>query len=85
MPKPSVGRIVHFVLPHASEYDYAKNERVHPHRPALIVRVWDDVHVNLQAFTDETNDAPNEGGWYTSVHYSEAHEPHSWHWPETVE
>lgn len=50
---PSIGRIVHFILPTGE------------HRPAIIVKVWDrapheSTPVNLQVFTDGENEAlPN--------------------------
>ena len=63
-------------------------------RPAIIVRNWDNPNapgmVNLQVFTDFLNDYPtgvpgSDGRlWATSVHYSETHEPGTWHWPERV-
>lgn len=90
MPKPTIGRIVHFVMPHATDLDPTKGHKVHPHRPAIITRVWerDDGEmplVQLQVFTDGSNDEAQNVEWQTSVHYSEAHEPRSWHWPEREE
>ncbi|MHB1681574.1 MAG: hypothetical protein ACYCYO_01920 [Bacilli bacterium] len=85
--KPSVGRIVHFVLKDRS------GELVH--RPAIIVRNWADEGVyvqeegvQLQVFTDGTNDGPEYASgihWATSVHHDEAADTeHTWHWPERV-
>lgn len=84
---PSVGRIVHFVLPADSLY-------AGEHRPAVIVKVWDkdpkpDSMVQLQVFTDGLNDGvAYKSGlfWATSVHYADPSENklHSWHWPEFV-
>ena len=83
--KPSIGRIVHFVLdggPHKGE-----------HRPAIITKMWpnynDREHVQLQVFTDGPNDGEAyKSGlfWATSVTYADASEnkPYSWHWPEKV-
>lgn len=77
----AVGRIVHFVLvggPHAGE-----------HRPAIIVRTWSNYDpglVNLQVFTDGTNDG-QEGGtlWQTSIHHDpDEKKPGTWHFPEYV-
>jgi len=79
IPKVSVGRIVHFVL------ESPDHSGVHHHRPAIVVRAWNDDMVQLQVFTDASNDGAQGGGgvvWQTSVHYSETHEPRSWHWPE---
>lgn len=97
--QPTVGRIVHFVLPNGE------------HRAAIIARVWDvspnlDPSVQLQVFTDGTNDAgvipecnppaygtPEYGlfvapgtVWRTSVHFAKAelNQPYSWHWPERI-
>jgi hypothetical protein len=78
------GRIVHYVL----ESGRSKGE----HRPAIVVRDWKQENglVQLQVFTDGTNDliADFDGAvgknvvWRTSVHYSEAKEPGTWHWIE---
>lgn len=83
--KPSVGRIVHFVLKDRH------GELVH--RPAIVVRNWaDEGHyvdvegVQLQVFTDDTNDGPEYASglfWATSVHHEEEDKKeYSWHWPE---
>lgn len=89
MQKPTVGRIVNFVM--------GDGETI---RPAIVVRVWSDTCINLRAFLDGTNDsqaikvqrdgysldvcAPD--GWATSVVYQEpiegvASQPSTWHWP----
>jgi hypothetical protein len=72
------GRIVHYVLPdgpHAGE-----------HRPAIVVRVWSEVGVNLQVFMDGANDRVSGPGvvWATSVLYADPaeHKPRTWHWIE---
>lgn len=82
--KPSIGRIVHYVLPAGRH----KGE----HRPAIIVKIWSvheyDGSVQLQVFTDSTNDfTHNQDGahgllWATSVTYSEEATPGTYHWPE---
>lgn len=85
--RPSVGRIVHYVLeegPNAGE-----------HRPAIIVKVWADppesatpgVACQLQVFTDSAggevyNDQLPQVMWKTSR--SQGDYPGSWHWPEYV-
>lgn len=84
---PSVGRIVHFVMPESSRYPGE-------HRPAIIVKIWDatpktDSMVQLQVFTDGSNDGELfKSGlfWATSVHYADPSEkkPYTWHWPEFV-
>ena len=84
---PSIGRVVHFVLPDSSRY-------AGEHRPAVIVKVWDadpkpNSMVQLQVFTDGSNDGElYKSGlfWATSVHYADPSENkgYSWHWPEYV-
>ena len=74
---PSVGRIVHFVLPNSE------------HRAAMVVKIFcDDGSAQLQVFTDGSNDNSYCGDdnvrWETSVRYSEGNEPRTWHWPERV-
>lgn len=82
---PSIGRIVHFVLPNGE------------HRPAIIVRVSEEKPtensvVQLQVFTDGSNDASqhqreNSLGllWRTSVRQdNEAKLPGTWHEAERV-
>lgn len=52
-----IGRIVHYVL---EDGDNAGEER-----PAIVVRVWNDDCVQLQVFTDGSNDyqeSPNMSG-----------------------
>jgi hypothetical protein len=75
---PSIGRIVHFIMPDGQ------------HRPAIIVRVWDPKATNatlvqLQVFTDSSNDKEPNVIWRTSVHQDEtATKPGTWHEPERV-
>jgi hypothetical protein len=73
------GRMVHFVMPDGE------------HRAAVVVRVWRPQvperlgYCNLSVFTDWGNDGPgNETGFRreTSILYSEAKEPGTWHWIE---
>lgn len=79
--KPTVGRIVHYVLTDGQ------------HRPAIVVRAWgEEPHsapdyadsVNLQVFLDGSNDGSESGvDWETSVRYDETGKtPYTWHWPE---
>ncbi len=73
------GRIVHWVVPHGPSAGQ--------HRPAIVVRVWrrDDGGVplvQLQVFTDASNDGFTNAHWATSVHYDEAKGPGTWHWIE---
>jgi hypothetical protein len=81
--KPSVGRIVHYILPDGPSTG--------EHRPAIIVKVWNDTYpgVQLQVFTDGSNDGnTHKSGlfWATSVPYADPSEntPRTWHWPEFV-
>jgi hypothetical protein len=55
--------------------------------PAMVVKVWNDQgYVNLYVFPDGSNDHRAYGGVEqrvgreTSVEYSEADKPFSWHW-----
>ncbi len=84
---PSTGRIVHYVL--------REGRNAGEHRPAIITKVWgdpavQDVHVQLQVFTDATNDFPTGLGsngllWATSVMQDEESQAlGTWHWPERV-
>lgn len=87
---PSIGRIVHYVLPTGPSKDQ--------HRPAIIVRVWEseshpnghpDNLVNLQVFTDGGNDdGPYLGNvptWAASVRRDEeTFAPRTYHFPEYV-
>lgn len=84
--KPVVGSIVHFVLPQAlTDPAEIENEgHEHAHRPAIVVRVDAEMRLDLQVFTAGIVDLPNRTGLYTRVHYSEAHEAHSWHYDETI-
>lgn len=77
----AVGRIVHFVL------IGGRNEG--EHRPAIIVRTWSDHDpglVNLQVFTDKTNDGHDQCViWQTSIHHDpDEKQPGTWHFPEYV-
>jgi hypothetical protein len=81
--KPSIGRIVHYVL----DSGQSKGQ----HRPAMIVRVWSDTCVQLTVFTDWSNDfGPDQHGgggilWRPSVTLDETGEkPGTYHWPERV-
>lgn len=75
--KPTVGRIVEFIL--KDRYGQLQV------RPAIIVRVWSDECVQLQVFTDGTNDGPEYASgiyWATSVLRSEEKREHTWDWME---
>lgn len=87
--KPSIGRIVHYVLPKIVR-DYVFHDwAVGEHRPGIIVSTWDGSFINLQVFFDGSNDAPIGDGaavvWVTSVSQDEETKaPGTWHWPERV-
>lgn len=76
--KPTVGRIVHYVLDEGPSYGQT--------RPAVIVRVWTDTCVTLQVFTDAHNDGL-PGCWLRpSKDYREPYEGvlpvgGTWFWP----
>jgi hypothetical protein len=75
--KPTVGRIVEYVL----KDRYGKLQI----RPAIIVRVWSDTCVQLQVFTDGTNDGPDYASgiyWATSVMRCENKSERTWDWME---
>lgn len=72
------GRIVHYV--------FTNREGELVHRPAIIVRVWNDGGVvNMIYFPDGTNDLAHVEdfeAWQTNIRYSEIPEPNTWHWIE---
>lgn len=87
--KPSVGRIVHYVL--------KSGRSAGQHRPMLVVNVFSQTsaqYVNAQVFLDGANDFGSEfqqyegnnsnQAWATSVPYSAEQLPGTWHWPERV-
>lgn len=89
----AVGRIVHYVL----ENGRSKGE--HRPAIVVRDGMQENGLVQLQVFTDGRNDGlgdnmtvGHEGTvevvqntiWRTSIHYSEAKEPGTWHWPEKV-
>lgn len=77
-PKPlKIGSIVNYVM---------SNGEV---RPAICVKVWNELGGNFQVFFDGSNDVksnvyiPVPGTvWMTSVSFSNEKRSHSWHWPE---
>ncbi len=77
LQKPSIGRIVHYVMPDKQ------------HRPAIIVRVWgdsDSAAVQLQVFTDGRNDESENVIWKTSVTQDVSEDPQfgTFHFPERI-
>jgi hypothetical protein len=78
--KPSIGRIVHYVLPdgrHPGEV-----------RAAIITRVWGDTCVNLQVFIDGKNDYDDpqniDHTWKTSAILGSETQSGHWFWPPFV-
>lgn len=78
--KPSIGRIVHYVLPEHSG-------RVGEHRAAIVTNTFGGMLANLTVFLDQSADDPagvvgahTMRGW--SVEYDESCKPGTWHWPE---
>lgn len=84
IPRPSVGRTVHYILPFGPNQGEV--------RPATIVRVWNDDIVNLAVFIDGSNDYPARKYddppvvWETSVMFDGSQDPQArtWHWPPYV-
>ncbi len=77
-PKPTIGRIVHYVLP--------AGPRAGQSRPGMVVNVNPDGTVNLQVFTDSATG--REGDYYhPTFHQAEVkrggtHDGGTWHWSE---
>lgn len=81
---PSVGRIVHYVLPMGA----AGGRNTGHIRPLIITQVWDNGMVNGKVILDGQNDLGHEDHAY-STFYSEPQEgsvlqPNTWHWPPRV-
>lgn len=77
MLQPTVGSLVHYVLPDGIS--------VGEHRPAIVVKIWTPTCVQLQVFTDSSNDGREYASgivWKTSVVYDEGKQMGTWHWPE---
>jgi hypothetical protein len=73
---PQIGQIVNYVLKGGKSEGEI--------RPAIVVRKWSETCVQLQVFTDCSNDGPEYTPnvvWKTSVLYSAAtkKEPGTWH------
>lgn len=96
--QPSIGRIVHYVLPAGSVYEGE-------HRPAILTQVWQPIEheqapgmCNLTVFKGQSIDFRSRNGGTAScgiiseesqpsvmlgsVLYSEEPKPGTWHWPE---
>jgi hypothetical protein len=82
--KPSIGRIVHFVIPWEG--------RVGVHRPAIVTSVdYVAGGINLNVLLDEYDVRNDIGGFHTNVCVqnveldSTGTLPGTWHWPEQVD
>lgn len=79
-PQPSIGRVVHYVLP--------DGPNIAAHRPAIITDVREDGTVDLQVFS--TGDGTGVGdalpGVFrqAAVPHDDSHQTGTWHWPERV-
>lgn len=61
------------------------DHKVGGHRPAIVVHCWSDYCIQLQVFTDGTNDRLDGQNivWVTSVTQDEDEKKsRTWHWPE---
>ena len=83
---PSVGRIVHYVLPASSKWPGE-------HRPAIVTQVSQPLShesapgmSNLTVFKGQSGDSEQEGASFMagSVLFSSDPKPGTWHWPERV-
>lgn len=78
MSKPTIGRIVHYVLP--------SGPSVLEHRAAIITGVRPSGEVDLHVFFNGPYDpTPAESlySWVGCVRQDEVeHGPNTWHWPE---
>jgi hypothetical protein len=80
MKKLTIGRTVHFVL-----HEGPNKGAI---RPAVIVNNWGsddpDQAVQLQVFTDSSNDDLPPVLWVTSAHQSLGKEERTFHFPELI-
>jgi hypothetical protein len=91
-PKPSPGRIVHYVLP-------TESQNCGQHRAAIITSDFEGPRQNLHVLLDQPNDVntvciidglhpPTDDLAYTarawSAMYDPGAAPGTWHWPERV-
>jgi hypothetical protein len=77
-PRPSLGRIVHYVLaPVDCEQMAGKS------RPGIVVLAHDDrlESVNLQVLTNGGHDHLPAVHWKREVAHDEGRKPGTWHWP----
>lgn len=74
IPRPSIGRIVHYVAPGSADGTYPP-----AHRAAIVTEADETGHVSLAVMN------PNGMHFVDSIRYSPDGEPFTWHWPEIVE
>lgn len=76
--KPSIGRIVHYVL--------TEGESRGEIRPAIIVRVLDaeKYFVNLRLFLDLGNDSASQPDFIGEAILGDRDNPGTWFWPPMV-
>ncbi|MBL9187920.1 MAG: hypothetical protein JNK23_10605 [Opitutaceae bacterium] len=73
-PKPTIGRIVGYVLP-------VTHSRAGQVVPAVITRTWGGTTVQLTPFVDVANDTNPTSNECSSVAYDAAGAtPRTWHW-----
>ena len=72
MSKPTIGRIVHWVLRDGATI-----------RPAQVTSVHGDGKVNL-VVTLEPCDEGRESAFLASVEFCPLMKPHTWHWPQAT-
>ena len=79
--KPSIGRIVHYVL------SAADTERMQTKsRPGIVVCLGTEPGtVNMQVFTNGGHDDLPPLYWKRDVPHDEEKKPGTWHWPPIVE
>ena len=82
--KPSIGRIVHFVLESKPDVPDAGMQAPSAHYAAVITQVWTDECVNLYVFPKGSPLDQRDREVRTSVVFSSEGKPYSWHWPELV-
>jgi len=91
MNELTIGRIVWFVFDQSSADDVARQRQtvISGHQetgntvmvgdiyPAMIVRIFGGTTINVKVMLDGTDTY-----WATSVPYSDAKGPRTWHWPD---
>lgn len=81
--KPSIGRVVHYVLP-------ADSKRAGEHRAAIMTSAFGGENQNLTVLLDQSDDTGlGDFLWikraWSAPYDATGTRPGSWHWPERVE